>query len=502
MRVVPTDEYGNTSFKDAKVLDSNLRDDADTDTVTVSEIKFQLSATHGIASPGVQTMKPTDPYHEVEIDAPDRDGSGLVITVTSEKDYGTDGAPETGSTARLSFVPFGVDPLAPPPSKVPIAVDTVVVRDYLGADGQGDQGGFVLITFPNSQTHAGATYRVYREIMVSLGSDGVGGLEDIEPANAWIAWSKIDAVPVVPGGSTITRAVVPVIDAGPAVATRWAIGVERGGLTSGATVAGKRVFTKESVQQMVRLLGVDPNRVISQADLEKLITPPKDYVKSILGDRKGILFAGLDPDPGRVLTQISVPQTIRTASGAEVSSSSLTVSVAVAALDNIPPSKVTGSSGSVTPERTVNLVWTPSVDDKVVGTIVYNGHHIPIDGVRGYEILRGTDESSLETIATVDKGSEGYVDASVPEDASLLIYRIDAVDLDNRTEGALFEVLTGRRRFFVEDPVTGEMTRECFVMEFMNTPNTVDFYRLRRVRECLPEVAGSARIHRPGRHER
>ena len=70
---------------------------------------------------------------------------------------------------------------------------------------------------------------------------------------------------------------------------------------------------------MVRLLGVDPNRVISQADLEKLITPPKDYVKSILGDRKGILFAGLDPDPGRLLTQISVPQTIRTASGAEVS---------------------------------------------------------------------------------------------------------------------------------------------------------------------------------------
>ena len=67
------------------------------------------------------------------------------------------------------------------------------------------------------------------------------------------------------------------------------------------------------------------------------------------------------------------------------------------------------------------------------------------------------------------------MDASLPEDASLLIYRIDALDLDNRTEGAVFEVLTGRRRFFVVDPVSGA-TRECFVMEFLNTPNKVDFF--------------------------
>ncbi len=485
VRVVPTDEYGNKSTKvhvapadeDTPNTNAMLLDSEIPEAQVLDEILFTFSTNIGGAGGVPQGRQSIGPDGgEFIAGAPDRRSTGLVITVTSDAQYGPDEARETGSSASLSFVPFGEDPLAPPPSAVPIAVDTVVVEDYLGADGQGDQGGFALITFPNSRTHAGATYRVYRKIMVTVDGDGTGGLEEIEPADVWIAWSKIDAVPVVPGGSTITRAVVPVIDAGSAVATRWAIGVERGGLTSGLyeTVLGKRVFTKESVQQMVRLLGVDPNRVISQADLEKLITPPKDYVKSILGDRKGILFAGLDPDPGRLLTQISVPQTIRTASGAEVFSSSLTVSEPVAVVDNIPPSKVTGSSGAVTPERTVNLVWTSSVDDKVVGTIVYNGHHIPIDGVRGYEILRGTDESSLETIATVDKGSEGYVDASLPEDASLLIYRIDAVDLDNRTEGALFEVLTGRREFFVVGP-DGE-PRECFVMEFMNTPNVVDFY--------------------------
>ena len=469
VRVVPTDEHGNKSTKinSARLLDSRLEEGDE-----LEEVLFSFSTNiGGVSVPQGQLSVGYDGGDFVA-QAPDRQGTGLVISVFS---IGDD-RKQTGSSPMLSFGPSEpIEPTPPPQPEAPSAVDTVIVQDWKGADGQGDQGGYVLITFPNSQTHAGATYRVYREIMIDVDSDGEGGLEEIEPANRWMPWSKIDAVPVIPSGSAITRAMVPVIDAGPAVSTKWAIGVEKGGLTSGGTVAGKRVFTKESVQQMVRLLGVDPNRVISQADLEKLITPPKDYVKSILGDRKGILFAGLDPDPGRVLTQISVPQTIRTASGAEVSSSSLTVSVAVAALDNIAPTKVTGSSGSVTPERTVNLVWTPSVDDKVVGTIVYNGHHIPIDGVRSYEILRGTDESSLETIATADPGSEGYVDASLPEDASLLIYRIDALDLDNRTEGTLFEVMTGRRRFFVEDPVTGE-PRECFVMEFMNTPNTVDFF--------------------------
>jgi hypothetical protein len=308
----------------------------------------------------------------------------------------------------------------------------------LGADGTGDQGGFILLSFKNSTSHTGSSYRVYRQITVTTGLDADGNLATIDPTATWVAWSKIDAVPVPAGGDAITRAVIPAIDN---VASSWAVGVEKSGATSAQTVATKRVFTKESVQQMVRLLGVDPNRVISPADLEKLITPPKDYVKSILGDRKGLLFAGLDPDLGRALKRISVPQTIRTSSGGEILSSKLTITEKlVAAVDNIAPAEASGATGSVTAEGNVNVFWTASTDDKPVGSITYRGFHIPIDGVKEYQVLRGTEESNLVALATVGKGLETYMDTDLPDGATSLVYRVDALDLDNRTEGQSIQV--------------------------------------------------------------
>ncbi len=457
VRVIPTDEYGNKSTKinSDRLLDSRLEDgDA------LEEILFSFSANIGGVGVPQGRLSVGPDGGEFVVQAPDRQGTGLVISVFS---IGDD-RKQTGSSKSLSF-DFGV-----PPDLVgaPEPVSSVMVQDYLGADGQGDQGAFMLITFPNSASHSGATYRVYREITVDIDRAEDGGLETINPTNAWIAWTKIDAVPVPDGGSAITRAVVPALDN---VATFWAIGVEKGGATSAQTVAAKRVFTKESVQQMVRLLGVDPNRVISQADLEKLITPPEDYVKSILGDLRGVVFAGLDPDLGRALKRISVPQTIRTSSGGEVLSSKLTISEhAVAAVDNIAPAEVSGANGSVTEEGNVNLFWTASADDKPVGSITYRGYHIPIDGVKEYEILRGTEEGDLAAVATVEKGSESYMDTDLPDGVSSLVYRVDALDLDNRTEGQSFQV--GVIEVFGTDPVTGEPIR-VYAMETSN--NEVGF---------------------------
>ena len=159
---------------------------------------------------------------------------------------------------------------------------------------------------------------------------------------------------------------------------------------------------------------------------------------------------------------------------------------------------MTGSSGAVTPERTVNLVWTPSVDDKVVGTIVYNGHHIPIDGVRGYEILRGTDESSLETIDDRRQGFGGLCRRERARGRKL-------ADLPDRRPrsgqpdgGSALRGADGPQavlRGGSGDRRDDERMLRDGVHEYAQHGRLL---RLRRVRECLPEVAGSARIHRPG----
>ncbi len=78
--------------------------------------------------------------------------------------------------------------------------------------------------------------------------------------------------------------------------------------------AGKRVFSRESVQLMAQFLGIDPNRVLSYEELSNVFSPPQDYVKSILGDQENLIFAPMNPDLTVLLATPTVPQSIRTAS--------------------------------------------------------------------------------------------------------------------------------------------------------------------------------------------
>ena len=107
-------------------------------------------------------------------------------------------------------------PLAAPPS--------LLYEVYTGADGQGTQGGFVLLTWGLSDHHAGIDgYRIYRELPV-LG-------------NEMVPWAFADAVPEVAVG----RAIVAMLDG---VHTSWGIAAERGGQTTpivAGNQAGKRV---------------------------------------------------------------------------------------------------------------------------------------------------------------------------------------------------------------------------------------------------------------------
>ena len=237
----------------------------------------------------------------------------------------------------------------------------LIVQDYLGADGQGDQGGFVIVSY--SAAVDGATrYRLYREISVSTGLDENGDLFAFDPldppVDTMVPWAVFDAVADDDG---IGRNVVPTLDN---VASNWAIAAERGGSSSGQTAASKRVFTKQLVQNMVTFLNVDPNRVLSTEELGKVFAPSEDYVKSIIGDQKNVQFAALDVDFTALLGGAStVPQSIRTQTSQIQSSARTVTDEPVKAVDNLPPAAVEGAGGTFDGAN-VSLEWQVSSDDR------------------------------------------------------------------------------------------------------------------------------------------
>jgi len=404
---------------------------------------------------------------------PDRAGTGLVIgarTYNAQADTtGFNASTQkhllaAGTSAALSFSAWGEAP--PPPTTTLTKPDTLIVQDYKGANGLGDQGGFVMVSFPKSTDHATLSqYRLWRQVKVT--TDIVSGKLTVltTPVDKWVSWTAIDAVP---GTDTVVRAVVPTLDN---VATRWAIAAERGGTSSEQTAAGKRIFTKESVQQMVQLLGIDPNRVLTNDELLKQFTAPKDYVQSILGDQKNLVFAALDPDVTTLVGTTTLPENIRTAGGEIISSARTEAAATVAAKDNIAPAAVTNAKGTPTTGQ-VALTWTASADDKTVGYMTYRGYSVPIAGVAQYQIYRGTSSETMSLLTTLPAGTSSYTDTQLPQGAAQLAYRVDALDLDNVTAGTGLQVSlrVGRQKF------VDAQSRPVYLVNLTDaTPMTCDF---------------------------
>jgi hypothetical protein len=452
--VTATDAWGNPSTKTRSIesgatialTDSTgLLDSRINAKYVLDELLVELSTNEGDASvpSGPQALGAgTSTFTAI---APNRKGEGLWVGVrTLNANADSSGHAQSnakhktaqGSTGALAFVPKGV--ALPDPDDgdgdpgAPAAPANLIVQDYRGADGDGDHGGFILVSFPNSANHDDVgVYRIYREIKVTTGLDDEGNLVEGDAVDTWVPWTALDAVP----GVDVQRAVVPTLGNAP---TKWAVAAERGGATSDATpTAAKRVFTKESVQQIVQLLGVEATSVLSHTELVKQFTAPQDYVKSILGEQKNLRFAALDPDVTSLLGGSAVPQSIRTDGHVRVSSARTAIEEAVASVDNIAPAAVSEAAGA--PSETndaVSLSWTASADDKIVAFSTYRGYSIPIAGVDHYEVLRGTSEEDLTSLAILPAGANEFVDTDLPADATSLIYRVDALDLDNLTMGS------------------------------------------------------------------
>ena len=98
---------------------------------------------------------------------------------------------------------------------LPAPPDSVVAVPYNPPENQGDQGGFILVTFNAVEGADG--YRIYREIAVTVGLDEQGNLVELDsPETAFVSWGFVEAE----AGEPVVRVVVATLDSD---SSRWAV---------------------------------------------------------------------------------------------------------------------------------------------------------------------------------------------------------------------------------------------------------------------------------------
>ena len=428
LHVAPADAFGNPSTKvfvttaadltdaDSLVASSNLLGSRIPGSNVLGSVWVEFAANVGDVALPDGSHKVVAEGAEFTLVAPNRTGEGLVISVRTTNAPGdTSGVtqPHTiaiGRSAPLDFFAEGDEPTV---VVAPTRPDTLVVADYRGANNEGDQGGFVVVTFPPSKDGDARDprvnhYRVYREIAVTVGVNDFGELvETGDTTLAFVSWAVIDSPPE----DTLIIAIVPAIDN---VETRWGVAGEYGA-TSGeaghlakSSISPKDDVNTDDIKTMFHGLGIDIARPIAIAATDGETDADSHTV--------GIPLAVLDPQPLRITS-------------AKLSSTSMTLSEPARAIDNIPPAPVTNVRITQDGDETT-VTWTASPDDRPVGSIPYRGFAIPIPGVARYRILVGDGATGLETRGTVSAGTIFYT--SVLEGS---LIRVDAEDLDNITEG-------------------------------------------------------------------
>ena len=342
---------------------------------------------------------------------------------------------------------------------LPAKPESVIVEDQ-----PGDNGHYIMVSFVNSANHADVSqYRVYRELMVTTGLDDDGNLVTTdEPMPAWVSWATID--PLDNDEEGMTRAVVPVTDNN---ATRWGVAAEKGGSLEGITPAGKRIFTKESVQAIVQLLGVDPNLVVTEDELAQMLMPSADYINSLTGGSKNVVFAALDPDLSVLVGDVSVPQNIRTSGSGPIISSPITVANdggMAGAVDDTAPAAVTDVAAD--PDTGI-ITWTASADDGGMDAVMYRGHAIMVPHVTGYRVMAsvvGVEAPPIDVSAVVNDGAAlppGSTGLTVPQvlidqliDQGVPAVLIDVVVMDGTNVTSivppLVVELAPKRKLFVD----------------------------------------------------
>ncbi len=298
----------------------------------------------------------------------------------------------TDASGASSSLPFLVAVIEPPLD----APDALVAEDYKGADGAGDQGGFVLLTWDLSDHHDDIDgYRIFRELPVL--------------DNEMVPWAMVDAVPGVDRGV----AIVATLDN---VATNWGIAAERGGQTTHG--AAKAVFAGADTPYALMAETMAASRAAAQASA-------------------GPVLAALLPEALAYAQGVAPKLNIV---GGVLSSAVTITDEPVRAIDDIAPLAVPSLSALDAPNDAgsrIALTWALSPSDQllqgVVAEVVGPTAAEPVFGVHGYGIYRraaGEDEFAL--VGQVEAGVASFVDETALNGVHYT-YQVRAYDLDNET---------------------------------------------------------------------
>ena len=336
----------------------------------------------------------------------------------SVRDIAGDGANNTLGTAalhvRASDAPVVPDP---PEEEAPDAPDQLVAEDYAGASGEGDQGGFVLLTWDASDDHDSLDkYRVYRQLAVSTVMDEeTGNLVTLEePTTALVHWGTIDAIP----GADVMRVVVATLDSD---AAAFGVAAERGGRSSKQAFGpGQNVENPYELMAQTMSRSREAAQPVSDAPVFATLSP-----EALAYQAKGVapLLKSVDSDVLR---------------------SEITKSEVVRSIDNIPPGAIPYLKVLDTPGDaggSIRVTWTTSPDDRMLTTTVgsaigLGGHVYSVAGVAGYNVYRKIGDGAFELIGKAGSGATSFDDATVFNGVRYT-YQVKPYDIDNETDSEL-----------------------------------------------------------------
>lgn len=299
------------------------------------------------------------------------------------------------------------------------APDTLIASDYKGALGEGDQGGFVMLTFDLSDDHESLSgYRIFREISVDYGVDENGAIVHLdEPTTDLVPWAKVDAVP----GVDIMRVVVATLDSD---ATFFGVAAERGR----ETTLTKQAFTEaEAVAAPYELMA-------------QTIANSKEAAAD-LGDGAPV-FAELSPEAQAFIANGVVPRLKVIGTADAFQSAKVLTAEAVKAVDNIAPSAITFLNAVDTPSDqggSITLSWLRSESDRLISSTVsqaigLGGNTFTQPGVQGYNIYRKLGSEDFVLVGKVGPGETSFADVSAFNGVRYT-YEVRPFDSDNEAAG-------------------------------------------------------------------
>ena len=327
------------------------------------------------------------------------------------------------------------------------APDTLIAADYAGADGSGDQGGFVMLTFDNSSSHETLTaYRVWREVSVSYRTSTAADSTTsalvalAAPTDEFVPWAKVDAVP----GVSLNNVIVATLDN---VETRWAVSAE-GGRTSGASTTAKQAFG-------------DLATVGAAYDLmaETMVESKQAAVQV-----EGPVFGNLTAE-ALAYVEKGIALRLKNTENETLSSIRTYTEGAIRAVDNIAPEPVAFLRALDTPSdagSSISLMWSKSESDRMLprfaaGAVGNGTIGDQVAGVKGYNVYRKIADGEFTLVGKAGAGEVTFTDLSA-FNGIRYTYAVTPYDEDNLADGGLERTAMAIRNHVIDKsgkPVIG-----------------------------------------------